>query len=224
MSVTLRKGGAVTTVIDVPPRGFTAGTSPVLVLAHGAGHDLRSKFMEYFATQLAERGICVVRFNFPYREATGDRPPDRPSVLAEAYQTVVVASSRRTGCPPGPLFMGGKSLGAWVACRLVSSGRVRPTGLVLLGYPLHDEGKDAGPRVDALRGLGAPALFVQGDRDPLCDLDRLRPTLRDLRVRGHLHVVRGGDHSFRLPRAARREQGAAYTRIADTIRSFVFRS
>lgn len=223
MSVTLRRGGAVTTVIDVPPSGFTAGRSPVLVLGHGAGQDLRSRFMEYFATELAERGICVVRFNFPYMEIPGRRPPDRMPALAECYQTVVVASSRRTGCPPGPLFVGGKSMGGRVAATLVSAGRIRPSGLVFLGYPLHPARKPDQLRLDPLRKLGAPALFVQGDRDPLCDLDLLRKSRRELRVAGALHVVPGGDHSFQLSKRQAGRQRTELERVADVVRAFVFR-
>ena len=48
-----------------------------LVLGHGAGNDMRSSFMEFFATELVARGLTVVRFNFPYKERTGTRPPDR---------------------------------------------------------------------------------------------------------------------------------------------------
>ncbi len=221
-AVSLRQGTSVTTVLDVPD-GFRARRSPVVVLGHGAGLDLRSEFMETFATELCVRGLCIVRFNFPYKEAGGRRPPDRMPKLVDAYHQVIIASAKRTGSPPGPLFLGGKSMGGRVATVLAAAGRVKPSGFVLLGYPLHPAGKKDALRVDNLRGLGAPLLFVQGDRDPLCDLDLLRPVRKRLRLPGSLHVVPGGDHSFQLPAKARDRQEAELQRVADVVRAFAKR-
>ena len=39
---------------------------PTLVLAHGAGAPMDSDFMDTVAGLLVERGIRVVRFEFPY--------------------------------------------------------------------------------------------------------------------------------------------------------------
>ena len=86
-TATLRRGGSVSMVIDVP-RTFEPHKTPVVVLAHGAGAGMRSDFMEYYATELSERGLGVVRFQFPYMERSsgGRRPPDRMDVLLETYQ------------------------------------------------------------------------------------------------------------------------------------------
>ncbi len=221
-SVTLRRGGAVATAIDVPAR-FEAHRTPVVVLAHGAGADMRHAFLEFFAAALAERGLAVVRFQFPYMEraAGGTRPPDPQDVLLDTYQEVLLASSQRTGSPPGPLFIGGKSLGGRMATILAAEGRVRPSGLVLLGYPLHPAGKPSAERAAHLPRCRAPLLFVQGDRDPLCDLALLRESRRALRIAGSLHVVPGGDHSFALPARDRARQSQEMTRAADVIVTFV---
>jgi pimeloyl-ACP methyl ester carboxylesterase len=40
-------------------------------------------------------------------------------------------------------------------------------------------------------------LFVQGDRDALCDLALLRPVLERIGERARLHVFEGADHGMR---------------------------
>ena len=119
-AVTLLKQRSVTAVLDVPD-GMEPGQTPMVVLGHGAGADLRSGFMEFFAAELAERGLCVLRFNFPYKEIGGRRPPDRMDVLVSCYHQVVIAASQRTGSPPGPLFLGGKSMGGRVSTNVDDS-------------------------------------------------------------------------------------------------------
>ena len=221
-TATLRRGGSVSMVIDVP-RTFEPHKTPVVVLAHGAGAGLRSDFMEYYATELSERGLGVVRFQFPYmeRSAGGRRPPDRMDVLLDAYQEVLINQGKRTGSPPGPLFIGGKSLGGRVASVLCAQKKVKPSGLILLGYPLHPAKKTDQLRADHLRHCRAPILFVQGDRDPLCDLDLLRGVRKQQGLAGSLHVVPGGDHSFGMLAANRSRQRREMARAADVVVAFV---
>jgi uncharacterized protein len=221
-SVTLSKGGSVTMVIDVP-KDFEAGKTPVLVLAHGAGLDCRSEFMEDYATALWERGLCVVRFNFPFKEKTGKRPPDRMPVLVDAFVDVVANSGKRTGSPPGPLFVGGKSMGARVALNAVGLGRVRPSGLIYLGYPLHPPGKQEKLRTEAFKAVRKPHLFVQGTRDPFCDLELLTKVRQEFRVPGGVHLVEGGDHSFKQLTKRRHLMEAERDRAADVVMKFIRR-
>ena len=221
-SVTLRRGGAVTTVVDVPD-SFEPRKTPVFVMAHGAGADLRSDFMENFATLLWERELCVVRFNFPYMEKTGKRPPNPMDQLIDTYTDVLTASGRRTGAPPGPLFVGGKSMGGRIALNAVGLGRVKPSGLVYLGYPLHPPGKKDKLRIQGFQKVRQPHLFVQGDRDPLCDMDLLKKVRTQFRLPGALHVIEGGDHSFKQLAARRAVQASEIERAADVIVKFVHR-
>jgi predicted alpha/beta-hydrolase family hydrolase len=219
-SVTLHRGGSVTTVIDTPD-GFRPGTTPVVVLAHGAGNDLRSEFLEFFATALAERGLAVVRFNFPYKETPGKRPPDRMELLVSTFRDVVAAAATRTGSPPGPLFVGGKSMGARVAVAACAEKLVRPTGLVFLGFPLHAAGRPEVRRTEPLVQAGRPMLFVHGTRDTFGAVDELRSEMERLKLAGTVHVVEGGDHSFRLPISHARRQTAEMDAAADAIELFV---
>ena len=68
-------------------------TACVVVLGHGAGNDLRSSFLEFFAAALPERGLTVVRFNFPYREQRSGRPDSMP-VLTESIASVAENSQQ----------------------------------------------------------------------------------------------------------------------------------
>ena len=222
-SVTLRRGGAVPTIVDIRD-DYKAKRTPVLMLGHGAGAGLRSDFMEWFATELAERGIGVVRFNFSYMEKSvggGRRPPDRMEALIETYRDVLSASSKRTGSPPGPLFLGGKSMGGRVASMLVAQHLVRPTGMVYLGYPLHPAKKEDKLRSEHLKSVPVPQLFVSGDRDPLCNLELLRQERKRLKLAGSLHVVPGGDHSFAQLAANRHRTKAEMERAADVVVTFI---
>ncbi|MCE9637359.1 MAG: alpha/beta fold hydrolase [Planctomycetes bacterium] len=218
-TVTLSRGGSVTMAIDAPDV-VNPGRTPVLVLAHGAGNDMRSAFLEHFAAALASRGVTVVRFNFPYKERTGQRPPDRMDVLVDTFHDVVLAQSKRTGSPPGPLFLGGKSMGGRAAAALVAAERVRPSGLVFLGFPLHKAGAKETLRTDDLPRVKRPMLFIQGTRDPLCDIELLRRVRKEMKLPGTLHTIEGGDHSFALLKSQQSRQAAELSAAADAIVEF----
>ncbi len=219
-SVALSRGGHVTMIVDAAA-GAVKGEAPVLVLAHGAGNDARSSFLEYFATALPAAGLVVVRFNFPYKERTGTRPPDKMDVLMDTMQDVIATQARMTGAPPGPLFIGGKSMGSRVATALAAAGRVKPAGIVCLGYPLHKPGEPSTERAADLAKVRAPILFLQGTRDPFCDLGLLRGVRKSAKLAGSLVEIDGGDHSYLLPASRRKEQAAAMETAAGTILRFV---
>ncbi|HUE30032.1 MAG TPA: alpha/beta family hydrolase, partial [Verrucomicrobiae bacterium] len=63
-----------------------------------------------------------------------------------------------------------------------------------------------------LPGVALPMLFVQGTRDALCELERLRPVLARL-PRATLHTIEGGDHSFRVPRRTGRADADVWAEI-----------
>jgi hypothetical protein len=181
-------------------------TAPLTIaLAHGAGAPMDSEFMAAFADGLAERGLRVARFEFPYmagrRRTGGKRPPDRMPVLMECWRAVI----ERLG--PENLVIGGKSLGGrmatMVAAELEDEGApVR--GLVSLGYPFHAPGRPQTPRVDHLKALKTPALFLQGSRDPFGGPDTVRGYGLAPAVR--VHWLADGDHGFRPRKASGRTE------------------
>jgi predicted alpha/beta-hydrolase family hydrolase len=177
-----------------------------LILAHGAGANQRSSFMTGFARALADLGLSVVTFNFPYTER-GRRLPDRRPVLDACYRAVVTSVARTPG---PPVFAGGKSMGGRIATHIAADDPGLPlAGVVLLGYPLHPPGRISERRDAHLPSVGRPMLFVQGSRDPFGTPEELAPVLRALIPAADLHVVEGGDHSFKVrggPPAAQVEQ------------------
>jgi len=162
-----------------------------LVLAHGAGGPMRSAFLSTTARRLAERGVRVVRFEFPYMAAKR-KAPDREPVLLDAWRAVVAELGG------GPhVFIGGKSLGGRMASMVADELGVR--GLVCLGYPFHPPGKPERTRTKHLETLRTPALIVQGERDPFGTREdvagyQLANTIR-------IEWLPDGDHSFK-PRAS----------------------
>ena len=100
------------------------------------------------------------------------------------------------------LLVGGKSMGGRIASQAVAGDAeagLSPAvdGLVFLGYPLHPPGRPDKLRDAHLPSVPAPMLFVQGSRDAFGTPDELRPVLARC-LRAELHVVEGGDHSFRV--------------------------
>src|SRR5437867_1078673 len=177
------------------------------VLAHGAGAGMRHPFLEALSQRLAERSIATLRYQFPYMEQRARRP-DPPAVAAAAVRAAVIEAAR---VAPGlPLVAGGKSFGG----RMTSTAQAEEPlpgvrGLVFLGFPLHPPGRPGDSRAEHLAQVQIPMLFLQGTRDDFADLQLLRPVVNRLGERATLHVVEGGDHSFKvLKRSGRTESDA----------------
>jgi hypothetical protein len=158
-----------------------------LILAHGAGGRMNSPFLSVIAERLAENGIRVVRFEFPYlRERR--RAPDSPAVLMDTWRAVI---ERHGG--GSQAVIGGKSLGGRIASMIADDAGAR--GLVCLGYPFHPPGKPQQLRTAHLEKLRTPTLIVQGERDPFgtpgdVTSYKLSPSIR-------IEWLPDGDHSFK---------------------------
>jgi predicted alpha/beta-hydrolase family hydrolase len=186
-----------------------------LILGHGAGAGQHSSFMVTFAGALASLGLDAVTFNFPYTEY-GRKIPDRGPVLEACYRTVIGAVVREVPSARRFLAVGGKSMGGRIATQVAASDTGLPIGgLVLLGYPLHPPGKPDDRRDRHLPSIQRPVLFVQGSRDTFGTPEELAPVAASMSPPAQLHVVDGGDHSFKIRRAA--EQKAVYQAVQRAI-------
>ena len=212
--IPLPGGGSVSAVVALPPGFKRAGSAPAVILAHGAGADMSSPFMSAVQAGLARAGFVAVKFNFPYTEARRRAPDPRP-VLEACYRAVIEAVRSDRRLAPPWIAIGGKSMGGRIASHLAAAA-VLVRALVLLGYPLHPAGSRDRLRVEHLPSVAVPTLFVQGTRDPLCDLDLLRPVVARM-PRARLHTVEGGDHSLRLPRRMGRDDADVWDDVAAAV-------
>ncbi|MFZ2088507.1 MAG: alpha/beta family hydrolase [Desulfobaccales bacterium] len=172
----------------------TATMVAVLILGHGANNTMDHPLIAGVHERLAREGLVMVRFNFPYAEE-GKKRPDPDPVLEGVFRLVVEYVADLEEFTGLNLFLGGKSMGARLAAQIVAQD-VGASGLVFLGYPLHPPGKPENLRDRPLYGLPCPALFIQGGRDPFCQLDLLGKVLGHMPVRSDLHVLPGLGHSF----------------------------
>jgi predicted alpha/beta-hydrolase family hydrolase len=155
-----------------------------LVLGHGAGGGVESPDL-VGATQAAnEAALSVALVEQPYRVA-GRRSPAPARQLDEVWLEVVPQLF-----PDLSLIVGGRSLGARVACRSVTP--IGAKAVLCLAFPLHPPGKPEKTRLPELDGVTVPTLVIQGERDPF----GIPPAAPNRRV-----VLIPGTHSLRSSEA-----------------------
>ena len=190
-----------------------------LVLAHGAGGNQLSGFMVDYAMALADRGLDIITFNFPFAEHRR-RLPD-PGPRLEACYRAVIEHARTAASDRNRLFIGGKSLGGRIASQVAAASQdMALGGLVLLGYPLHPPGRPNQLRAAHLPRVKVPMLFVQGSRDAFGAPEELHQILAPL-PQARLWVVDAGDHSFKVPKKAGVAQRDVHRSIQDEVARWV---
>ena len=182
-------------LVDEPAQSGGPLGDVLLVLWHGAGGDIVERSLLAVSGAATATGALVVRARFPYRVA-GKRAPDRMPILLASARDTIDAALALPHAAGRRLVLGGRSMGGRVASLLVADG-LAADGLVFLSYPLHPAGKPEQLRDAHLPAIHCPMLFVQGDRDTLCDLSLLRPVLQRLGKRAQLSVFAGADHGMK---------------------------
>jgi predicted alpha/beta-hydrolase family hydrolase len=157
-----------------------------LVLGHGAGGGIESRDLVAARDAALAEGVTVALVEQPYRVA-GRRSP-APAKQLDAAWTAVVANLVEHELRGLPLIVGGRSLGARVACRTAASSDA--IGVLCLAFPLVPprRSKPAPSRLPELDAAGVSTLVVQGESDPF-GMPPARPNRTVVRVRG--------DHSLR---------------------------
>jgi predicted alpha/beta-hydrolase family hydrolase len=181
--------------VHEPDGGADTLAGILLILWHGAGGDVSEASLLATARAFASHGATAVRARFAYRLA-GKRAPDRmPKLIDDARDTI--ATLRREVAPGArTLILGGRSMGGRAASMLAAASDA-VDGLIFLAYPLHPAGKPASLRDEHLYSIRCPMLFIQGDRDALCDVALLRPVLERLGERATLSLWPGADHGMK---------------------------
>ena len=166
-----------------------------LVLGHGAGGGVEAPDLVAAREAALAEGVSVGLVEQPYRVA-GRRSP-APAAQLDAAWLAVVSRFRERELGGLPLLVGGRSLGARVACR--TAGATNAVAVVCLAFPLQPPQRTGSAprpsRLAELDGVAVPTLVVQGTRDPF----GIPPANRQRTV-----VEVPGDHSLKgdLPAVA----------------------
>jgi uncharacterized protein len=185
-------GGVVDAVVHRPDRP----TRPSVLLVPGAGGSLDTEPLVALAEVVAACGHLVVRANLVHHQE-GRRAPRAETSVAGFREILAAARVVVAAAPDEPWVLGGRSYGGRVATLAVAGG-TPAAGLLLSGYPLHPPGKPDRLRVDHWPSIGVPCLFLQGDHDPMADLELLDTNRHKLPRRSQVAVVTGGDHALRV--------------------------
>jgi predicted alpha/beta-hydrolase family hydrolase len=185
-----------------------------LILGHGAGGGVASRDLVAATNAAISDGVSVALVEQPYHVA-GRRSPAPARQLEAAWIAVVdhLAAGELRGLP---LVVGGRSLGARVACRTVqATGAVAVLCLAFPLQPPRRSGAAPSPsRLPELDDVKVPMLVVQGERDRfgIPPADRRRTVVQvpgDHSLRKDLDAVEAAVRGW-LP-------GAVGSRVADVI-------
>lgn len=190
--------------------------SPLFIFAHGAGANIEHDFMRDVALGLAEKGIRVVRFNFPYmvkRNEDGKRrPPDRAPKLLEAFEQIIEQYADK------PVVIGGKSMGGRMASLLSENSQV--AGIACLGFPFHPPGKPEKFKGEHLANLNKPTLILQGERDTFGKREEFAHF--ELSQNVQVEFIADGDHSFKPRKSSGHTEAGNIAAAVDALSHFIF--
>ena len=136
--------------------------SAALVLGHGAGGGVGARDLVVVTEVAVAEAVSVALVEQPYLVA-GRRAPAPPGQLDTAW-TAVVEHLRGAELEGLPLVVGGRSLGARVACRTAAA--TQAIAVLCLAFPVHPPGRPEKSRLEELDAVTLPTLVVQGESDP----------------------------------------------------------
>ncbi|XP_073131792.1 uncharacterized protein [Henckelia pumila] len=176
--------------------------APVIVFAHGAGAPSSSDWMIRWKDMLAEalNAVEVVTFDYPYFSGGKKRSPPKAEKLVDFHCDVVKKATSKY--PGHPLILAGKSMGSRVSCMVAGESGISASAIICLGYPLkvgrffRVQARMA--RYEMIPFCNLPSLLCLCSKDGLCPLDKLETVMKKMKCVNTLHVIDGGDHSFKI--------------------------
>jgi predicted alpha/beta-hydrolase family hydrolase len=136
-----------------------------LVLGHGAAGGVTAPDLAAATEAAQAERFAVALVEQPYRVAGRRSPP--PAARLDAAWSSVIERLRADELAGLALVLGGRSLGARVACRTAeATGAV---AVLCLAFPLEPPQRTGAPpksRLLELEAVTVPTLVVQGERDP----------------------------------------------------------
>jgi alpha/beta superfamily hydrolase len=170
--------------------------APGVVVCHphpAFGGRMDTPLVVALADALGAAGFSTVRFNFRGLGGSGGKPTG--GLEEHADVRTVAAWLREAGAPRVALV--GYSFGALMAMKAIADGE-NAAAYAAVGFPTTIIGDNADRIADVERALdrGRPWLFLQGDRDPFCELPRVqrwgdRPSARVETLVGAGHFFSG---------------------------------
>jgi predicted alpha/beta-hydrolase family hydrolase len=136
-----------------------------MVLGHGAGGGVEAPDLVAATEAANSQGLTAALVEQPYRVA-GRRSP-APAKQLDAAWIAVLEHLRSNELSGLSLIVGGRSLGARVACRTLEE--TDGSAVLCLAFPLQPparKGKEPSPdRLPELEAVKVPVLIVQGESD-----------------------------------------------------------
>jgi len=141
----------------------------------------------------------------PFRQLRPFGPPSPGDATRDraGIKNAVAAMKKLEGGPPvavsatrGRIFLAGHSYGGRQSSMLAAEQPDLAAGLALLSYPLHPPRRPEQQRTQHLPGLGTPAVFVHGTRDPFGSIGELERALKLIPARTKLVPIEGAGHDL----------------------------
>jgi predicted alpha/beta-hydrolase family hydrolase len=151
-----------------------------LVLGHGAGGGIGAPDLKAATEAANAAGVTVALVEQPYRVA--GRKSAAPAAQLDTAWTAVVEQLRAGPLKDLPLYVGGRSSGARVACRTAQA--TGAAAVLCLAFPLHPPGRPEKTRLPELEAVSVPVLIVQGESDPF-GMPPEAPERRIVKLRGN---------------------------------------
>ncbi|MET1254354.1 alpha/beta fold hydrolase [Aliikangiella maris] len=177
-----------------------------ILLAHGAGANKDSDWMQQMDQLISAKDLTVFRFDFPYmRQRLIDgkrRPPDRmPRLIDDFNQQIKQLKESQRLLPTDKLILAGKSMGGRVASLLATESapdfklEFKISGLIAFGFPFHPANKPEKFRGEHLAHISIPTLILQGERDSMGKPNEIEGHALSKQV--CVEYLADGDHSFK---------------------------
>ncbi|KAI4097457.1 MAG: hypothetical protein L6R37_006808 [Teloschistes peruensis] len=165
-----------------PPSSET--TQPSLLFTHGAGGTLQSEaivnFVDGFTSSSPLSILCFQgNMNLQSRIKMFNAVLNHHGKEKDALQC-----------------LGGRSMGARAA--ITASVDTDTSHLVLISYPLHTDKGDVRDAILPDIPAEVRVLFVSGDRDAMCEIERLDAVRGRMKGRTYRIVVKGADHGMNV--------------------------
>jgi len=150
------------------------------------GGTMHTKVVYQAAKALARIGCATLRFNFRGAGLSAGAFSDGPGEMDDFRAALDFMHARY---PSVPMWAGGFSFGAWIG---LTVGAADPRVSTLIGIAPPLDRYDFEP----IAGSAKPKFFIQGDRDEICPLKRMREFYARAAEPKELVVIEDADHLF----------------------------